>query len=1213
MAKKASTNVIKDKSVLDLLFFKDQISFHTSIPQVRFSPIEVKSDLLKGLFKNKTTQQLYDAYENLVLNKKKNIILELPTYAGKTLISFALAYHYAHNLGKNAVIVYPTAVQRDIAFEFHQKHLAEKYFNKFPNFIIIKNEDDFKNEYLYYPQVYITDIYSIHKFFIHSIREDMFWEQLQLCVLEDCNNYTEVFGSNSAYVIRRLLSKLDYYNKDYQLLCTTRPFNNRIEFVANLTGVKEFSEVANVDSAYKPEYEVFNWYPPIIHLNYDNSGVTVNRENFFSELDKFIKGLLETGKQEDYIAVLWEKYLISSDDIANYTRKYANNNDENKTNIFFGNNLNEIRLNLLRHSKKLDLSDLRSIVIVGNKKPIKFYLTELVHIGINPKQIYFFDTQSPSLQYQIMSYLKNPAETSELSQTEKPIRIDLNDPQIINQQWSFLKDENPYVTNELLKKYFPGVFISTIGENNLDQRGSFLILNKDLRFYPREKRTDEQLHLSSGCSYFTLILIEDTNRTTIGEMVDNEVRAKCYPNNILVYKGNKYFIQNIDWSNKIVNLKEYAGDSQLVYKISNYEFTFTQGYEHSTSTQLNDRLVLVRGNTQVSEQILNLKVTRNLEDYSTVGIANNNSFENVKLNYLEFRFPLQLFDNIIPPEDNQQVNEEEREDDQEQTEQNDAISEEQRRNNRYNTIFPILHTFSHLLIESLRVNNVLPLDEIKLHIPSTPPLITTNQSDNQDEQPQPEWLFCSVYLIDISNRNADILEAIFQNDINPFLKIMEGILLHCPCEVGSNTCIKVGYCNIENCGINQPNYIINQDNSITDSINRLNKINTLRFISNLLETDQGRIDTYVRWKRSIPERGEGACIFENDKLQEMVRLAQSILTSKGLIEIEKFFNSRFFERSEINQETPLGITRLSPQEIAFRPGLTENELYETIFHEFFHNYEFDTISSKKPINNIHRMLIFFDWDNIDNPQNIPYHGLLVLEGAAVWFSLRMMEFFSDFSYLRYMRTPYTRFMEYRAGLQLMLEVERKNGYKKVFDLLRESFDVKVYQDSFISVVNEEIRNHLSTRNQQDQDSLPILWCLQYKNQLVNINRVTYFLRINIEPRRNDYGIEEMRLKDKRVSHIRREDIHRYATMAINQFIQDAQIITILNKYGLGNMVWNDNNGFICEGCASNCNLFTACMLNGGRKIFKEILLTKFPPPPEPSLLKRISRRFFHRN
>ena len=1147
--------------------------------------------------------------------------MELPSYAGKTLISFALAYHYAHNLGKNAVIVYPSAIHRDIAFEFHQKHLTEKYFYKYPNFILIEKEDDLKSDYLYSPQIYIMDIYFLHKYFIHTINEQIFWEQFQLFVLEDCNNYSEAFGSNCAYVIRRLLSKLDNYNSEYQLLCTTKPISNRIEFISRLTGVNNFAEVANVDNAKIPGFEVFNWYPPITHLNYESSGITVNREEFFSELRNLLHGLLETNLKENNIAVLWEKYFISADDISDFTQRFAIN-DEYKNNIYFGNNLNEIRLDLLKKSDRLDLSDLSTIIIVGNKKPLKFYLTDLMHIGVDLKQIYFFDTQSPSLQYQIINNLKNQDQIIKLTQTEKSPTIDLDDSEIIRQHWAHLNDEQPGLSLKIINKYFPGIFISTIGKNNISQKGNYLILNKDLRFFPRAKRTDEQLHLSGNYTFFSLVLVDPPNDTEIGKMMDFEVRTKCYPNNIIVHNARRYFIKNVEWNDKIVYLEKYRGFPQLVYKLSNYYgFAFDEGYTPTLSTQLNNRMFLIRGRAQISEQILNLKKTQNFENYSTTGIPNNNSFENTRLNYLEFRFPIELFQRFYSMEENQPINQIQDEIEQEIVEQNADLSEEQRREQTYSAIFPVLHTFGHLLVESIRVNNILPLDEIKLHIPSLEGLIITSQTEDENEQPQTEWLYCSLYLIDLTNRNLDILDSIYQNDVKPLLKIMEDILLQCPCEVGSNTCIKVDYCNIENCGIpnqqihteqqNQP-FTINRDNSITDTINRLNKVNTLRFLCDLLDIPDERTETFVRWKRSIPDRNTTSCISanENGKLTEMVKLAQLIVSSKGMLNIKNFYRSRFFTAQEINDNTPLGVTYPASGDIAFRPGLTENELFETIFHEYFHNYEFDKYMPNDPrSNNINQKLSFFDWDKIDNPQNIPYLGLLVVEGAAVWFSLRMMEIFSDFTYLRVMTDPRTRFMEYRAGLQLLLEVERKNGYKNVYELLRKSFNISEYENSFINVINDERDGHLSNTDQQR------LWCLEIQRQLNNINRITYFLRILIEPDRNNLGLYDMTEKrDKRVAHILPEEILRYANMPINQFVQDNQIIKILNKYGLrSNMQWDGNNGFICEGCATNCSLFTACMLNGGRNIFREILLVKFPQKQKISVFRRILRRIFRRN
>lgn len=1173
------------KSVFDLPTFKDQISFHLNEKEKPFIPTKIDLDLLKGFFDNNTTIQLSSVYNQLIKNNKKNVILELSSYAGKTLISFSLAYYYAHNLGKNAILIYPSKLQRDIAYEFQQKLLYEKYFYKFPNFIKIDSEDDFNTDSLYYPQVYVTDIYSIHKYLMSRITQKFFWEQLQFCVLEDCNNYNEVFGSNSAYVVRRFLSKLDYHNPKYQLLCTTKPINNRIEHISSLTGVTRFDdEVANIDSAKIPGFELYNWYPPIKHIDFkDNrcNSIKIEREKYFDELKNLIQSLLKIDK---YIAILWQKYFISSEDIANITLRLVLD-DAYTNNIFIGNDFNQIRYKLLKLYQNLDLSDLNSIVIVGTTKPLSFYLSELLHIGAKTRKIFFFDNQSPSLQYQIIDYLKTSGDPNksilDLTQIDRDIHIDINDNTIIEHHSNYLKDEQPLISGSQLEKYFPKQFRNKILSTSNELKGKYLILNKGLKYFPKTSRNDEQLYESSNNNLFTLILVRNKNtREEIGKMIDTEVRVKCFRHGIYIYNNSKYFVRNVDYKKKVVEVEQIADDLlSATYKISDYYFT-EESLSEELFEKLNGRLIIARGTASITERLIGTKTTRDFQTFSFQSTDNSSSFENVQLNYVEFRFPMCLFEPFFPLEENQTQNQEPQDNNTEEVQTETAETEEitedtevdntdnqlqeletTRRN--YTSIIPVLHTFSHLFLESTRINNSVAIEELKLHIPTEPKII------------EDVGQFCSIYLIDLAGRNFNFLNHISQGEITSQIKLMEQILLQCPCQYGSDTCIRIDYCNIENCGI-------------TNTDQRLHKLNTLRFLSSLLDRSQAEIDRFLRWKSFPDERSENSCVSINDtdKLNSMVTLARSILSRKGLIRINNFYKFRFFTINEINQYQwgLLGLTTPGTSEIAFSPGFTENELFETILHEYFHNYQFDNSGR-----NINPQLMFFDWEDIDNPDSIPYIGLLVIEGAAVWFSIRMMEFFSELNYISQMRN--SRVLEYMSGLHLMLDVERKFGYKNTLSLLQKGFDIKDYIDSFLPKFNQEKDLYINEIN-EDGTTPERIWCLKRKSQLTNINRVTYFLRINQDPRRNILGLQEMlNHTDKKVLHIPETDIQNMAYLLPADYSQDVDVRNVLAREGL-----LDADGLICEGCHSNCNLFTACVLNGGRRLFREILLLKYPPP-----------------
>jgi hypothetical protein len=178
----------------------------------------------------------------------------------------------------------------------------------------------------------------------------------------------------------------------------------------------------------------------------------------------------------------------------------------------------------------------------------------------------------------------------------------------------------------------------------------------------------------------------------------------------------------------------------------------------------------------------------------------------------------------------------------------------------------------------------------------------------------------------------------------------------------------------------------------------------------------------------------------------------------------------------------------------------------------------------------------------------------------------------------------------------MIEIEKNIGYYKTLQSLKRGFVKQDYENICNSTVqyqlNDYFENYRSQTNNQGKQ-LDELVCLRKNDKLGNLNRVSYFLAsldLGTESLIQN-GIKEI-YNMKKFKHISRTDIEKNANMETLKYINNITIQGVLSSI-IGT---NENNNLYCEVCNTHCNLFNACMINGGLKNFKDILLLLFPKP-----------------
>ena len=114
-------------------------------------------------------------------------------------------------------------------------------------------------------------------------------------------------------------------------------------------------------------------------------------------------------------------------------------------------------------------------------------------------------------------------------------------------------------------------------------------------------------------------------------------------------------------------------------------------------------------------------------------------------------------------------------------------------------------------------------------------------------------------------------------------------------------------------------------------------------------------------------------------------------------------------------------------EVVIRPYPNEFTLLDIFGHEYAHNWQHFFCSDSYPITKP------YNFENVEDESNVPFLGLLFIEGSAVWIEAQVMDYFANRSVLREENLRIGN--EYWQGFKAVKYVEEKCGMKLVFSFL----------------------------------------------------------------------------------------------------------------------------------------------------------------------------------
>ena len=543
-------------------WFRDRIEHVEEIPARRARYSQEKTDLPAPIedYLEKQNIKLYThQYKTLnEVRKGKNVIITTPTASGKTL-SFTLPVieDLTNNKNDTALYIYPTkALANDqlksllnIDKECDLGIYPEKYDGDTPK----SKRPEIKRK----SRLVITNPYELHLILPWHEQWERFFENIKYIIIDEAHQYRGVFGSNMAFLIRRLKRICKYYGSDPQFIISTATLANPEEFGEKLTGLKSEIIDENGSPSGKKYFVLFNPFAiesknPSIHAD------TLELFNTFIEKDFQTICFEISRKMAEVTAFNSKKHFKKelpelSDKITAYRAGYTV--EERKK---IEDQLKEGKLKGIVTTNALELGinigSLDSVIISGYPGTLISTWQQAGRAGRKNQEsiITMVAFQNPLDQY----FMKHPEVF--FNKTHEHAIIDLNNEQILRGHLRCAAYEIPLKLDEIESFGFDdeGIVIDEIDELENDN----VIKYRDGKWYyvedkvlKQDKSPNFEVNLSDAI--LEPYKVFNGNRF-LEHMNEKQAFREAHENAVLIHNGDTYIVKELNIKEKRVYVKK---------------------------------------------------------------------------------------------------------------------------------------------------------------------------------------------------------------------------------------------------------------------------------------------------------------------------------------------------------------------------------------------------------------------------------------------------------------------------------------------------------------------------------------------------------------------------------------------------------------------------------------------------------------------------------
>jgi len=483
------------------------------------------------------------------LRAGKSIIITTSTASGKTL-AFNIPIFERLNQDKSAtaLYLYPTKALANDQLKVIKELESLSGIGVNPNVYDGDTPPNKRPKIRESSRLIISNPYELHQVLPWHYKWQKFLSNLKFVVIDEAHRYRGVFGSNVAFLIRRLRRICGFYGSEPQFILSTATLANPIEFGERLVGIK-FDLIENDGAPKGKKYFIF--YNPY----FDGVGTLSTHQETKDLFMFFVKNNLQTlcftvsRKMAELIA-LWSKkelketepYLM--DKITAYRAGYLpGERREIENNLKNGILGGVTSTNALEVG--IDVGSLDSVIISGYPGTIisTWQQAGRAGRGDNESVATLVAFQNPLDQY----FMKHPKVFFDKSH-EHAI-IDLSNPYIISGHLMCAASEMP------IKLAEDGIYCGDGIEDILKalERQSLVQNTPNGWVYSGKGRATEAVSLHNISSdIFKVICGGETLET----MDRTQAYREAHKGAILLHQGETYIVEDLDLKNSIVQVKK---------------------------------------------------------------------------------------------------------------------------------------------------------------------------------------------------------------------------------------------------------------------------------------------------------------------------------------------------------------------------------------------------------------------------------------------------------------------------------------------------------------------------------------------------------------------------------------------------------------------------------------------------------------------------------
>ena len=555
------TNMAKDKDEMENIDkFKNDIRFRRKIEHVETIPSKEASYKKVDNLEKKILKYLEDKeiklYEHQALaieksREDKNIIITTPTASGKTLsFNLPVLEELIKDNDACALYIYPAKalsydqlkVLRRLDEELDLDLNANPYDGDTPK----AKRPKIRNE----SSVILTNHYQINLILQWHHQWERFYSNLKYIVIDEAHYYKGIFGSNVAFLIRRLKRIANFYGSNPKFILSSATLANPLELAEKLTG-EEFELIdKDCSPSGEKDFILYNPYKKLpIHSDDENLSIHQETERIFLFLLlKDIQTLCFTSSRKiAELIALWTKRDMEHakkkyvDRISAYRAGYlAEDRREIEDGLKSRKYLGVTSTNALELG--IDVGSLDAVIISGFPGSMISTWQQGGRSGRqNQKSLVILVAFENQLdQY----FMKNPEFF--FDKPHENVVIDLNNEKLLNNHIICAANELP-ITPEELKEVF------NVDEEFVNE----IIQNRDLKksagfyIYPYDDNPAFEFSLDQISNEIFSVM---NGNKLIEKIERSQMYREAHEGAILINKGQTYIVTDVDFKTHIINV-----------------------------------------------------------------------------------------------------------------------------------------------------------------------------------------------------------------------------------------------------------------------------------------------------------------------------------------------------------------------------------------------------------------------------------------------------------------------------------------------------------------------------------------------------------------------------------------------------------------------------------------------------------------------------------